>query len=306
MAGHTKVPDKKTVVAIIIIAILVIAAIVGTVAFLKNRGTTEATDLASYNEQTTETTQEEQTTTETQEQSGEQTTQTAEEQSAEGTEGTEETTTDIADNNERTTAGGNQGAGATGTTTGGTTTAGRTGTTTTTDNIQESTITEYETVTIPERLILEGEDKFWSPTELQASFASAYRSIDDMQTPSVSVEKSAETQTGENLVQVGETITYTIKVTNNKDQSIEKLYVTDSISDKTTYVEPTDPENAPEKLTDANGNVVLRWAISLGANEVKTLQFQVTVDEGATETIENVAFANGEESNKTETSIIKL
>lgn len=50
MAGKLKVPDKKTLVAIIIIAVLVIAAIVGTVAFLKNRGTAEATDLASYNE----------------------------------------------------------------------------------------------------------------------------------------------------------------------------------------------------------------------------------------------------------------
>ena len=87
MAGYTKGPDKKTIVAIIIIAVLLIAAIVGTVAFLRNRGTTEATDLASYNEQTTGTTQEEQpTTTDTQEQSGEPATQSAEEQAAEGTE----------------------------------------------------------------------------------------------------------------------------------------------------------------------------------------------------------------------------
>ena len=59
MAGYTKGPDKKTIVAIVIIAVLLIAAIVGTVVFLKNRGTTEATDLASYNEQETGTTQEE-------------------------------------------------------------------------------------------------------------------------------------------------------------------------------------------------------------------------------------------------------
>ena len=65
MASKFKVPDKKTLVAIIIIAVLLIAAIVGTVAFLKNRGTAEATELENYEEQSTATTQEEQSTTDT-------------------------------------------------------------------------------------------------------------------------------------------------------------------------------------------------------------------------------------------------
>ena len=90
MAGYTKGPDKKTIVAIIIVAILVIAAIVGTVVFLKNRGTTEATDLASYNEQATGSTQEETRTTESQEQAGEPATQSTEGQETEVTEPTEE------------------------------------------------------------------------------------------------------------------------------------------------------------------------------------------------------------------------
>ena len=300
MAGYTKVPDKKTVVAIIIIAILVIAAIVGTVVFLKNRGTTEATDLASYNEQSTGTTQEEQETTDTQEQSGEQTTQTAEEQSAESTEGAEETTTasnETADNNATTTAGGNQGTVATGSTTG-TATPGRTGTgtTTTTDNIQETTISREETVTIPARLVEQGEYRTWTPRELQASFASAYSNINSVEPTDITVTKTAETQSGSTLVQAGEEITYTITVKNNTDEKIERIYVTDVIPEGTTYVEPEEE--------------IARWLVDVeptvdGVEGTTTVSFKVKVNDDATGTIENFAIANDETSETVKTSIIK-
>ena len=301
MAGNFKVLDKKTLVAIIIIVVLIIAAIVGTVAFLKNRGTTEATDLASYNEQSTQTTQDEQETTETQEQSGDTATQSAEEQTTQTTEDTEtanvDTTTTENNQEENVT-----GAGATGTTetTSSTQTTG--GTTTATDNIQESTITREETVTIPEQLVAEGEDKTWRPTELQASIIDGFHNL-TVQTPDIIVTKEAKTSSGNNLVQVGETITYTVKVKNTSAEPVEKIYVTDNIPEKTTYLSSED--NA-QKFTDAEGKVIsLRWVISLEANEEKTLQFQVTVNEDATGTIRNVAIANGEESNETVTSIIK-
>ena len=326
MAGYTKGPDKKTLVAIIIVAILVIAAIVGTVVFLKNRGTTEATDLASYNEQETGTTQEERTTTDTQEQSGEPATQSTDGQETEATEPTEEpANVPETDNTGTTTAGGNQnqgnvGIGATGgttgttssttgtTTTGGTVAGGTTGTAnagatgTTTDNIQETTISREETIVHPDQLVAEGEDKVWAPTELNASFASAYSNIDSAEPTDVTVTKTATTQSGSTLVQAGETITYTITVQNNTNEKIERIYVTDKIPANTTYVSST-----PNAEKFDNGTVVtsLRWLVDIEANATTTVNFTVMVNEGATGTIENVAIANGEESNKTETSIIK-
>ena len=302
MAGYTKRPDKKTIVAIVIIAVLLIAAIIGTVAFLKNRGTAEATDLASYNEQETGTTQEEQpTTTDTQEQSGEPATQSAEEQATEGTEAETTEPTETADT--ATTGGANQGTTGTGATG---TTDGATGTTTTTDNIQETTISREETVTIPERLVAEGEDKIWSPTELNASFASAYTNIENVQTPDITVTKTATTQSGNHLVQAGETITYTITVQNNTNEKVERIFVTDKIPANTTYVSSM---GDVETFTDTEGNVTsLRWLVDVDANATTTVEFSVEVNEDATGTISNVAIANGEESNEgnpTETSIIK-
>ena len=324
MAGYTKGPDKKTLVAIIIVAILVIAAIVGTVVFLKNRGTTEATDLASYNEQETGTTQEERTTTDTQEQSGEPATQSTDGQETEATEPTEEpANVPETDNTGTTTAGGNQNQGnagtaatggvtgttgsTTGRTTGGTTAGGTTTTTgnagtTTTDTIQETTISREETIVYPDQLVAEGEDKVWAPTELNASFASAYSNIDSVEPTDVTVTKTATTQSGSTLVQVGETITYTITVQNNTNEKIERIYVTDNIPEKTTYVSST-----PNAEEFDNGTVVtsLRWMVDIEANSTTSVNFTVMVNEGTTGSIENVAIANGEESNKTETSIIK-
>ena len=262
MAGKLKVPDKKTLVAIIIIAVLVIAAIVGTVAFLKNRGTAEATDLASYNEQTTGTTQEEQTTTDTQEQSGEPATQSAEEQATESTEGTETADTDTTTEGNQGTAGTGATGGATGTTT---TTAGGTGTTTTTDNIQETTISREETVVYPDQLVAEGEDKIWTPRGLQASFASAYTNIEGVQTPDITVNKTATTKSGNNLVKAGEEIIYTITVTNNTDEKIERIYVTDAIPEGTTFVSSMgNVETFPK--TEGAPVTSLRWLVDIEAN----------------------------------------
>ena len=332
MAGYTKRPDKKTIVAIVIIAVLLIAAIVGTVVFLKNRGTAEATDLASYNEQETGTTQEERpTTTDTQEQSGEPATQNAEEQETEGTEPAENPTTteptEVAgtEDGETTTAGGNQDTTGTGTTgnTGAGTTAGGTGTqttggtaggatetanagtTTTTDNIQETTISREETIVHPNQLVAKGEDKVWAPTELNASFASAYTNIENVQTPDITVTKTATTQSGNALVQPGETILYTITVQNNTDEKIERIYVTDAIPTGTTYV--SSMGNAETFPKESENVTSLRWLVDVDANGTTTVEFSVIVNEDAG-TISNVAIANGEESNEgnpTETSIIK-
>ena len=319
MAGYTKGPDKKTIVAIIIVAILVIAAIVGTVVFLKNRGTTEATDLASYNEQATGTTQEETRTTESQEQAGEPATQSTEGQEAEVTEPTEEpANVPETDNTGTTTAGdnqnpGNAGTGTTGnagagTTAGGTgtqTTGGtvNAGTTTTTDNIQETTISREETIVHPDQLVAQGEDKVWVPTELNASFASAYSNIDSAEPTDVTVTKTATTQSGSTFAQPGETITYTITVQNNTNEKVERIFVTDKIPANTTYVSSMgDVETFPKESENVTS---LRWLVDVDANATTTVEFTVRVNDGATGTIRNVAIANGEESNETQTPIIQ-
>lgn len=290
MASKFKVPDKKTLVAIIIIAVLLIAAIVGTVAFLKNRGTAEATELENYEEQSTATTQEEQSTTDTQEQSGE----TA-------TPGNEEQTTEPAGDAETadtTTTGGNQGTAGTGATGGATGTTGGT-TTTATDNIEETTISREETVTTQERY----EDRTWEQTDLEAPIVNVYTDIvNSVQTPNITVEKEAKTESGSTLAQQGEEITYTIKVKNNTDEKVERIYVTDAIPEGTTYVSSTEDV---ETFADEKGNVTsLRWLVDIEADSTTTLQFKVRVNEDATGTIENIAIANGEESNPTDTAII--
>ena len=312
MAGYTKGPDKKTVVAIIIIAVLLIAAIVGTVVFLKNRGTTEATDLASYNEQATGTTQDEQETTDTQEQSGEPATQSTEEQATEGTGVTEETATADAvdtENTDTTTAGNNQGtAGTTGsstgttgtttqTTTGGTTSGTATGETTT-ENIQETVITEYETNIIPERLVAEGEHKTWEETGLNAPIVDTFRNMVIL-VPDVEITKTATAINGkvvtinEETGKVNETvkkddvITYTITVENTGNVILNNIEVKDDLK--------VDYKEGETETTVEPGNVITTIETLLpGETATIEVNYTVTQDDVDNKTeIRNVATVTG-------------
>ena len=316
MAGYKKVPDKKTVVAIIIVAILVIAAIVGTVVFLKNRGTTEATDLASYNEQATGATQDEQETTDAQEQSGEPATQSTEEQATEGTGTTEETTTADAvdagntDTRDTTTAGNNQGtAGTTGsstgttgtttqTTTGGTTSGTATDETTTTENIQETVITEYETNIIPERLVAEGEYKTWEETGLNAPIVDTFRNMVIL-VPDVEITKTATAINGkavtinEETGKVNETvkkddvITYTITVENTGNVILNNIEVKDDLK--------VDYKEGETESTVEPGNVITTIETLLpGETATIEVNYTVTQDDVDNKTeIRNVATVTG-------------
>ena len=310
MAGKLKMPNKKTTIIVgIIIAILAILAVTGTVVFLKDRGSTEAADLESEQVSSktngTSTQNEQQGAQNELTQNGEQTSET-QEQNQGVTQG---------DNNQTT---GTTDVDATGTDTTGTTasasTSGNAGTTTTTDRIQETTITRTEEVQIPERQISEGHYVGWTSSNVKADLA--YADKIDAKADDLQIVKIAETKTGENLVTVGEKITYRITVSSSKELS--GIEVTDKIPEMTEYVlNSVDNEG---KAIDSNGNVVedsesvkgVKWNIDVTEwNEEtqrfqKELSFEVVVKSGATGKIVNAdAVANGKTTEEpTETAII--
>ena len=300
MAVNFKKPSKKaTIITAAVIIVLLIIAATGTVMFLRDRGTTEAAEIgqeqvSTQNENAGSQVTEDQPSGETTAPEEQSTTEEAATQAEEGTQGTAETTT------EGTTQTGTQGTTSTGTTTG-TTPSGATGTTTATEDIQESTITRTETVETPERKVAENHNVWWTPMSITADIASA---MNDVEKDDITVTKTATTKSGDNLVQPGEDIIYTITVTNNSGKALEGIEVKDSIPDNTTYVsaENLDHEVYREDRTTVEGLV---GNLSFAEGEIeKSVSFTVRVNDNITGTISNVAYANGEESNETQTSII--
>lgn len=268
MATKFKKPSKKSlVIAIVGIVLLLVVGITGTVAFLRDRGQTEAADLATEqmsSAENEEAIESDENSNQTTEQNQQQEANINEEQTQVGNEATEsESTTTVA------------------------------------DNIQESTISRTETVEIPERQILDENHANWEEMNINADIASARVST---QSDDVVVEKSAQTKTGNNLVTRGEEIIYTIKVTNNSDRDLNSVEIKDSIPEKTTYV----ANSADNDATEVKGGEIvtgLIWNLDIKANSSITVSFKVIVNNDAEGTIENIALANGE-NDKVETSVI--
>ena len=287
MAQFKKPSKKATIITAAVIIVLLIIAATGTVMFLKDRGTTEAAEIgqeqvSTQNENTGSQTAEDQS-------SGEATAPEEQSTSEEvATQGEEETGAAGETATEGTTQTGTQGTTSTGTTTG--------ETTTTTEDIQESTITRTDVVETVTVTPWENQNLGWDPSGVDADFARAGLSTLNVQEDDVIVTKSATTKTGEGLVQEGEQITYTITVTNNSEKDVE---VKDRIPEQTTYVDGS-VENAE---ISEDGTVIFGTA---KAGEVTVITFKVTVNAGATRIITNVAVANGEESDPTETTIVKI
>ena len=287
MAQFKKPSKKATIITAAIIIVLLIIAATGTVMFLKDRGTTEAAEIgqeqvSTQNENAGSQTAEDQS-------SGEATAPEEQSTSEEvATQGEEETGAAGETATEGTTQTGTQGTTSTGTTTG--------ETTTTTEDIQESTITRTDVVETVTVTPWENQNLGWDPSGVDADFARAGLSTLNVQEDDVIVTKSATTKTGEGLVQEGEQITYTITVTNNSEKDVE---VKDRISEKTTYV---DGSVVNAEISDDNSVVYG----TVGAGETVEITFKVTVNAGAMGIIRNVAVANGEESDPTETTVIKI
>ena len=113
----------------------------------------------------------------------------------------------------------------------------------------------------------------------------------------------------------GDTLTYTVKVGATGDVDQSNVVVTDSVPDKTSYVDGSASCAAPCTASESNGLVT--WDVgSLAAGTSKDLTFQVTVDTPASaadgsipaETVHNVAEVSSDDdpgtfSNRVDTNI---
>ncbi len=298
-------PSKKaTIITVAILAVLLIVAIVAVAVFLRDKGSTEAAGMES--EQTVG--QNENAETKTSEEPNQETQSAQESSTPSGT----NTLGEIASNaNQQTTnEGTTQNAGTQGTTTStgtaGTTNAGTSntngssstvgtnssnGTTTSTENIQESTITRTDIVNIPERKLSEDHNVWWEPMSISALLASANPTTNDI----VDVEKSGN----EEVVQ-GETINYTIKVTNKTDKKLEGIEVKDVLPEEVD-LNSIQYETEPKMV---EGNIV-KWNVDIEPNAEVEIKFSVKVKTTvAPDTeIKNSAIANGKTSNEVITKV---
>lgn len=186
------------------------------------------------------------------------------------------------------------------------------------DNVGETTISRVEE---QERLISEDFLDWWQPMTVSVKPTNV-----GVEIPKMDVKKTAITgYGGDYLVERNHDITYVIAVTNNEDEAVENIEITDRIPEKTTYVKDTISEAYVLKEVDGNvksenvetkkstievdGTVIgVKWVVTIPANETVFVSFKVNVNEEtkATETIYNKAIANGKESNEVETSLIGI
>ena len=107
-----------------------------------------------------------------------------------------------------------------------------------------------------------------------------------------------------NDLEEGDTLTYTVTVSNTGTASSDKVTVTDAIPQGTTLIEDSISDNGYFR----NGEVTWKMS-SIDVAETKDLSFRVTIDELekgiTTKIIENTANVNGEDTNKVESIVSK-
>ena len=304
MKAKINYKSRKTIIIIAIAVILVIAAIAGTVAFIK--GNNNAAAAMPEDEQTT--------IGDAQNNNGGDANQNDGNPSENPSDNPQTELPAVDANNNGTTTAGNDGTvtgnnDTTGTTNGGTTTNGNgtgttTGTTTGTagtgatvpnqDYTQTTTvITEnpWETKTIG-----------WSPLSISAYTAAANLGINK---PELSTEKLAYVQ-GDSLteapvhtaIQKGEVITYVIKVTNKGNLDATSIRTIDTVPEGTELVEGSITANG----TESNGKIT--WKTDIKAGKPVELSFQVKVVADSIDIIENTAKVNGTETPTTQNPVI--
>ncbi len=146
----------------------------------------------------------------------------------------------------------------------------------------------YDSVVTPDPM------KFVTPT---AEITHYYVRILDTDEPTV--EKISNPASGE-LVKGGDTITYSIAVTNVRDtDALENVVVTDAVPVGTTV------KSIANDGVESNG--VITWNIgSIAAGQTKIVSFTVTVDSGLTSgsNLGNVAYVNYKDIQKGEDKVI--
>lgn len=288
MAGKTNTVSKKTVIAITLIIVLLFIASISVGIFLANKGSTEAADGNQV--------------------SGE--TQIAEEnQPSESKEAnTEDNNENVRENNTNNNVAENDTANNTVTennmnNVNNENSANNTEITTDT-NVNEVGETTVIRVEEKEKLISRDFWDWWTPSNVVAVNSAIANKIVPT-TPDFTVEKFAKTGVGEDkLAYAGQNITYTIKVTNNGEQDLKNIEITDRIPEQTTFVSIDDTLDG-ETIEVDKIVIGVKWSVTVPAKEAVEVKFTVKVNESATETILNYAVANGKESNEIETTVIK-
>lgn len=298
--------NKQSAIAIAIVVILGIFAIVGTVIFLKDNGSTDAAEIASENSSNSE---------------------TAEKPSEENNENNQANSSDSSDKNEQNqnnnTNNNNQGnntsnnqqrqnknVGTNETTNeGANTNRVNTENRTTVDNtevassdidtIQGSTITRVTEGDLVK--VTDDRNVGWNQMDFEIQSASAKI---DGEKSKITIEKKVTTKTGSNFTTQGEEIEYTLIATNNSDEDLKGIEVSDNIPEKTTYVENS-ASNDVNVIRENDTVVGLKWYVDISAGKSVELKFNVKVNEDAEGTISNLALTNGNTpSDEVKTAII--
>lgn len=294
MSNSGNTLNKKTIIAIVIIAVLLIAAIIGVVVFLKDQGETSA--MAENGSQTSsdENVQARQEEQEPQEQA-----QTEEQNADTQNNEQDEPSTEVATTNDGTTnEGANQGGATTGTTNNsgsstGTTNSGNNANNNDNDaeNIQESVIEETQTVQTEETVKTEeGEILSWTPQALATVSAIAGKM--QLNAPNLVTEKTsvvynddgtrAEDQT---KIALDQKVTYTIIIENrgNVEGTIEKGKTYDTLPKGFDYskTRAEDYEFKVEKISatgeSTTGDEVLSYSDFKFEKEDTTLESQTLI-----------------------------
>ena len=301
MAGREDTFNKKTIIAIVTIIVLLLVASISVGVFLADKGKTEAAESSQtaekiYNDKKEDNGKsedqsvqnsdnqvresQEQNTDGNNEQTQNSDNQTANDENNNTTNNTANNTsnsvatsnnqttrnniTNNKTNNNTTSTSSIQTPASTGKSNNGATTG------TNINEVGETTITRVE----------EGEEKvvakkfwdWWNPMSVVVASTTANINAEK---PNISVEKSATTEAGENLVYAGEQIKYTINVTNNGKKDVENIEVTDKIPANTTFASIN---NSGETITSENNIVGVKWIVSVPTGETVTVEFTVTVN----------------------------
>ena len=293
MKARINYKSRKTIIITCVIAVLLIAAVTGTVAFIKGNNNAaaampddnEQVNLNNGNSNNGDTPQENDN-----QNNGENV----------------EPNLNGDQNNDITNNGANNSNTTNQNTNNGTTTAGTTtGTTTTGNNGANVPNQDYtQTTVIPGRdnVLVEQNTKIgWSPISVAAYIATANLNIHK---PNLELQKYAYLD-GDSLeelpintaVQKGETITYVIKITNKGNEVANGIRTIDTIPNGTELASISEGG-------ELNNDGKIVWKNDIKAGETVTVSFKVIVTADSINLINNIAKVNGEETPETKTPVI--
>ena len=293
MKARINYKSRKTIIITCVIAVLLIAAVTGTVAFIKGNNNAaaampddnEQVNLNNGNSNNGDTPQENDN-----QNNGENVEPNLNGDQNNGT------TNNGANNSNATNQNTNNGTTTAGTTTG-TTTTGNNGA-----NVPNQDYTQTTVIPGRDNVLVEQNTKIgWSPISVAAYIATANLNIHK---PNLELQKYAYLD-GDSLeelpintaVQKGETITYVIKITNKGNEDANGIRTIDSIPEGTELASISEGG-------ELNNDGKIVWKNDIKAGETVTVSFKVIVTADSINLINNIAKVNGEETPETKTPVI--